>query len=137
MDLQTGTCFLGTEEKANSQTVAAYFHQLAGQYHQKGATQLTVWLDRNTTHGPKMRQALADLQPCLPILFLYVAAYSPKLNPVEYLIHHIRQTWLHHADPAQNLAQVKERLFQQVHQKVCFSPEQLINLLEHIDRSVP
>ena len=117
--------------------MADYVHQLAAHSHQQGATHLTVLLDRNSTHGAKMRRALVDSSPLIPVTFLYVAAYSPRLNPVEYLIHLIRQALLHHADPAQNLQQVQQRLHDHVHQKVWFSPDQLSKLLAFIDQSVP
>ena len=135
--MHQGECFFAAEPKANSLTVAAYFNDLATHVHPQGATKLTVLLDRNSTHGPKMRQALTELQPLIPVVFLYVAAYSPRLNPAEYLIHLIRLQLLHHADPTQNLAQVQQRLEKNVHKKVWLSPEQLINLMAFIDESVP
>ena len=132
-----GECFFAAEPKANSTTVAAYFHDLATHAHAQGATKRTVLLDRNSPHGPKMRQALADLQPLIPVVFLYLAAYSPRLNPAEYLIHLIRLKLLHHAAPTQHLAQVPQRLEKNVHKKVWLSPEQLINLLTFIEQSAP
>ena len=137
MDLHQGECFFAAEPKANSLTVAAYVNDLATHAHTQGVTKLTVLLDRNSTHGPKMRQALTDLQPLIPVVFLYVAAYSPRLTPAEYLIHLIRLKLLHHADPAQNLAQVQQRLEKNVHKKVWLSPEQLLKLLSFIEKSVP
>jgi DDE superfamily endonuclease len=137
VDLHQGECFFAAQPKANSLTVAAHFNDLATHAHTQGATKLTVLLDRNSTHGPKMRQALLELQPLIPVVFLYVAAYSPHLNPVEYLIHLIRLALLHHADPTQNLAQVQKRLEKNVHKKIWLSPEQLIKLLSFIDKNVP
>ena len=137
VDLHRGACFFVAEPKANSQTVAAYFHGLAAHVPAQGATGLTVLLDRNGTHGPKMRRALAELQPVIPVVFLSLAAYSPRLNPVEYLLHLIRLALLHHAAPTQDLEQVQKRLEEAVHQKVWLSPEQLQNLLTFIDESVP
>lgn len=55
-------------------------------------------LDQNPTHRQKMRAALA--------------AYSPCLNPVEYLI---RLRLLYHAAPSQNQQQVQQRLAEHVH----------------------
>ena len=132
-----GECFFAAEPKANSTTVAAYFHDLATHAHSQGATKRTVLLDRNSPHGPKMRQALADLQPLIPVVFLHLAAYSRRLHPAEYLVHLIRLKLHHHADPTQNLAQVQQRLEKNVHKKVWLSPEQLINLMAFIDESVP
>ena len=137
VELFTGECFFQAIPTANSETVAAYFHQLAAHAPRSGASSLTVVLDQNPTHRQKMRAALAALTPAIPVCFLLLAPYSPRLNPVEYLIHLIRLRLLHHADPSQNLQQVQQRLEENVHLKVWFSPQQLRNILAHIDENTP
>ena len=137
VDGHRGECFFAAEPKANSTTVAAYFHDLATHAHSQGATKRTVLLDRNSTHGPKMRQALADLQPLIPVVFLYLAAYSPRLNPAEHLIHLIRLKLLHHAAPTQHLAQVQQRLEKNVHKKSGSPPSNSSTCSHSLSKALP
>ena len=137
MDVHRGECFFAAEPKANSTTVAAYFHDLATHAHSQGATKRTVLLDRNSTHGPKLRQALADLQPLIPVVFLHLAAYSPRLNPAEYLLHLIRLKLLHHAASTQHLAQVQQRLEKTCTKKSCPPPNNSSTCSHSLSKAPP
>jgi len=68
----------------------------------------------------------------LEVTFHYFPNYTPKLNIVEYLIHLIRQKWLHHADYKQRLETVEKKLADHLHQRVFLPKENIINLLQHI-----
>lgn len=105
--------------------------ELAGDLQQRGYEQVSVYLDRNTTHLKRMQNAYANLSKELTIQmqFLHFAAYSPALNPVEYAIHWIRQRNLHQADCRQCLADVKQRLMGLLDHQVVLSQAQLINRL--------
>jgi len=65
--------------------------------------------------------------------FHLMAAYSPKLNLVEYAIHLIRQKIFHHADCKKDLSvfisEVKELC--EVEEKL-LTKVQIVNILEHI-----
>jgi len=70
------------------------------------------------------------------VQFHFMAAYSPKLNLVEYVIHWIRQAVLHHADSKKSLAE-----FQSIIENLCnkgeiLNKEQIINILCHIESLV-
>lgn len=105
---------------------------------QRGYRSVSLYFDRNTTHLTRMRTEYARLSKDLSIQmrFIHLSAYSPALNPVEYVIHWIRQHSLHHASSRQTLDEVKDRLVDLLHHQVVFSKEQLINLLVHIEKLV-
>ncbi len=95
-------------------------------------------MDRNSTHKKKMQLIFAELSKDLKIEvnFHFIAAYSPKLNLVEYVIHWIRQKFLHHADARKSLPE-----FQAIIEKACekgeiLNKEQIINILGHIESLV-
>jgi hypothetical protein len=64
-------------------------------------------------------------------------AYSPKLNLVEYVIDHVRQKALHHADSKHSLAIVVERIKALCSQTKIFSTEQIIIILGFIESLIP
>lgn len=111
--------------------------ELATELQTHGYEQVTLYLDRNTTHLQKMQtsyhQQTAHLR--IQIRFVHFAAYSPALNLVEYAIHWLRQHSLHHACCSQRLAQVNERLAEVVKGGI-FTAEQIINILVHIENLV-
>jgi hypothetical protein len=71
----------------------------------KAKKRIDIFMDNNPTHKQKMQQIFAVLTKDLKIevKFHFIAAYSPKLNVVEYVIHWIRQEVLHHADAKKSL----------------------------------
>ena len=101
---------------------------------QEGFTKVHIYLDNNPTHKQKMldffqqkAQALA-----LQVVFHYLPRYSPKLNPVEYLIHLVRQQCLHHGHHQRNLEDIEKQLTDLLHQKHFVAKDQLVNILQHI-----
>jgi len=111
---------------------------LALDLQQRGYTDVSVYLDRNTTHLVRMQTAYIQLSQGLSIQmrFVHFAPYSPALNPVEYVNPWVRQRYLHQADCRQCLAQVKERLMAVLAHQVVLSQVQLVNLLVYIEKLV-
>lgn len=131
-------CFFSALAQANAQTVAEYMAGLAAHYASLGYVKLSVFLDRNSTHLQKMQTHCQTLTAGLGlgVEFIHFAPYSPALNPVEYLIHWVRQHSLHHGDCKQNLAEVKARLVALLDHKKVLSQDQLVNILAHIEKLV-
>ena len=115
--------------------MAQYFADLASLYQEKGIEKLDIFLDRNTTHKAKMQAIFATLTESLNIktTFHLMAAYSPKLNLIEYAIHLIRQKVLHHADCKTNLPEFESYIKELCDNKKILNKEQIINVLEHIE----
>ena len=115
---------MSTSKKAKSEQVAQYFADLAKEFQTKGYKRLEVFLDRNPTHKTKMqnlfKEQTAELE--IDVKFHLMAAYSPKLNIVEYAIHWIRQEVLHHADCKTLLSQFETSIKECCAQKI-FSKE--------------
>ncbi len=100
----------------------------------EGFQKAHIFLDNNPTHKQKMQdffqQQAKELD--LQVVFHYLPRYSPKLNPVEYLIHLVRQKCLHHGDHKRNLNDLEKQLTDLLHQKQFVLQYQLINILQHI-----
>lgn len=139
IDLFSADCIFSANKKAKSQEIAQYFADLASAYQDKGYEKLEVFLDRNPTHKSKMRGVFDNLTTHLTIKvnFHLMAAYSPKLNLVEYAIHLIRQKILHHADCKTNLAQFESYINELCDNQKLLNKEQITNILEHIESLVP
>jgi hypothetical protein len=107
---------------------------LARSYQSRGIETLDVFLDRNPTHKDKMQSLFAGLTADLTIktTFHLIAAYSPKLNLVEYAIHLIRQKVLHHADSKTSLKEFESQVEELCHSKKLLTREQIVNILDHI-----
>ena len=111
---------------------------LAAHYQSLGYVKLCVFLDRNSTHLVKMRTHYETLSSefSIQMKFIHFAPYSPALNPVEYLIHWVRQHSLHHAPCEQTLAEVKERLVCLLDHKTVFNCDQIANILARIEKLI-
>jgi predicted XRE-type DNA-binding protein len=135
IDLVSADCFFVARNAAKSEDIAAYFADLAAQYQAKGFKQLVIFLDRNPTHKHKMQHMFAERTTHLDIQtrFHLMAAYSPKLNLVEYVIHLIRQKVLHHADCKTSLAAFESSIKELCDTHQLFSKEQIVNTLVHIE----
>jgi hypothetical protein len=138
IDLFSADCFFQANPKAQAEQVAEYFAELATHFQQKGFAQLDIFLDPNPTHKQKMQTAFHKLTAELPIKvrFHLMAAYSPKLNLVEYAIHLIRQKVLHHADCQRSLADFESAINQCCLDGKLLSKEQIVNILVHIESLV-
>lgn len=104
-----------------------------------GVEQVEVLLDKNTTHQNKMqalfKQEVGKLAIDKPIevIFTYLPAYSPKLNLVEYAIHLLRQTCLHHPPYGMKLADIEQKLEQQLAKATILTAQQVINILQYME----
>ncbi len=139
IELFSADCVFSAIKKAKSQEIAEYFADLATHYQNKGFEKLEIFLDKNPTHKSKMQTIFANLTAQLTIKtnFHLMAAYSPKLNLVEYAIHLIRQKILHHADCKTDLAQFESYIKELCDNQKLLNKEQIINILEHIESLVP
>lgn len=99
---------------------------------------MDIFLDQNTTHKEKMMTIFEELGQELSIkpVFHLIAAYSPKLNLVEYLIHAVRQRYLHHADSNKTMNEIKEMLIEKLNRKKIFTQNEIVNTLAHIEAMV-
>lgn len=131
--------FFQAKRKAKSEEIAQYFADLAAEYHTNGFEKLHIFLDRNSTHKTKMQLLFANLTAHLPIqvTFHLMAAYSPKLNLVEYAIHLIRQKILHHADHKTCLHKFETDIRELCDKGNILNKEQIINTLEYIESLIP
>lgn len=79
------------------------------------------------------RKLVIDRGLNIQMHFHLMAAYSPKLNLVEYAIHLIRQKVFHHADCKKDLVQFVSDVNELcgVDEKL-LTKEQIINILDHI-----
>lgn len=135
VDLLEADCLFAATAQATSLEVAQYLAEVALLYEQKGYEQLDIFLDRNPTHKTKMQDLFSELTNHLKIKthFHFIAAYSPQLNLVEYVIHLIRQKELHHADCKLRLADFEERIKTLCKQHDFLTKDNIINILAHIE----
>ena len=140
MDLADGQWLFRASAQARSGDVAAYFAQLAAHYQQRGYRQLDVFLDRNPTHKDRMRAQLAGLLAqagtTLRVRFHLLAAYSPQLNLVEYVIHLLRHKALHRSPHYLSLAELQQQVAQCCAQPQFLPYAQLLNLMDYLDSLV-
>lgn len=111
-----------------------------------GVEQVEIVLDQNTTHKQKMQQLYQEELALLSLLerkqiktkvvFTYLPAYSPKLNLVEYAIHLLRQRCLHHRPYNMKMDQIEQRLKEELLKQKLLSPNQIINILQHIEDTI-
>jgi len=136
--LFTAETHFSSTEKANAETVALYFANLALHYQDKGMKKLVIFLDGNSTHKQKMKTEIALLlqNPTIILEFHYFPPYSPKLNLVEYAIHAIRQKCLHHADSKKSLPVFLQNI-QNFCQNPIFSMDTIHKTIDHIFSLIP
>jgi transposase len=138
VELFSGECFFQAQKEARTEQIVAYFLELAAYLQSQGYQQVHFYLDNNTTHLAK-RQALFQQQSQMSgwaVDFHYFPKYSPKLNVVEYLIHLIRQKWLHHSDYKQRLEIIEQKLAEHLPRSVFIPKENIANILQHIQELV-
>jgi hypothetical protein len=134
IELWSGVHFFEGCLGARAEEVAAYFSRLATHFEQIGVRTLHIFLDRNPTHRAKMQTCFAELTKALSIQcsFHFLAAYSPKLNLVEYAIHLIRQRVLHHSDCKRDLGSFVAEIEGLCAGGGVLSKDQIMNVLNHI-----
>lgn len=137
LEISTTQCFFEAQKKMKSDSVALCIYNTAMVLQQAGFHKIIYYLDQNPTHKNLMKYNLSLLPKLdIQIEFCYIPSYSPKLNIVEFLIHHIRQEKLHHAPHKRNLDEIIVELTEYLHQKKTFQVQQINNTLDHIRQSV-
>jgi hypothetical protein len=133
IELFSGECFFEAHTRMKSDTVALAIHNVFASLRKSGAEKVTIYMDQNPTHKTQMLLNLALLLvPGLVYEVRYLPAYSPNYNIVEFLIHRIRQSKLHHAPHQRNLEEIEKELSQFLNNKKPFPQEQIYNTLQHI-----
>jgi DDE superfamily endonuclease len=139
IELFSADCYFQASKRAKSEDIAQYFASLTTVCQEKGFEKIEIFLDRNSTHKAKMQKRFYELTEDLPVKvnFRLMAAYSPKLNLVEYAIHLIRQKVLHHSDCKHSLTQFENFIKELCNNQKVVTKQQIINILTHIDSLVP
>lgn len=113
---------------------------------QRGYHWITLIVDHARTHRDAMKDTIRELLTEIATLaqwddlkrttveFLHTPPYSPAYHPAEYLIHGVRQDALYHLPITFTLADKADRVHRHLAQGPPLTPEQLQNLLGHIDR---
>lgn len=146
IDVDSGEEWLWLSSHAQSEDVARYMAHLALEMDTQGVEQAQILLDNNTTHRQKMQGLyLEEVQKLglkrgreikTRLVFTFLPAYSPKLNLVEYAIHLLRLRCLHHRPYNMKMQQIEERIQRELNKKKLLSPEQIRNILQHIEEQV-
>jgi len=137
VEIHTAETYLQCVKPAKSQQVAEYFAQIIQLLAQKGYRKVDIFLDHNPTHQRKMQQIFYQLnQTQLKVRFFFLPPYSPWLNPVEFLIHLIRQKELHHHSPDRQLEEIEKICVDKIHNQNYFAQENLLNIIEHIEQKI-
>lgn len=139
IELFSSECFFQAVPQAKSAEIAQYFADLAEGFQNKGFKKVHIFFDRNPTHKNKMQAIFHQLTKHLTVQFQFhlMAAYSPKLNLVEYAIHLIRQKVLHHADSSKTIADFEYAINNLCVNNPVLNKNQIINVLTHIEGLVP
>lgn len=138
VNAHTGEEYLQTKPRAKSEDVADYLADYSQRAVERGITKVVIILDNNPTHKKKMRGILTErlqerrLEGMIELEWLYIPAYSPKLNLAEYVIHLLRQRYLHHRPPGWKLEEVQALMECGSRVEPKLSPEQTERTLKHI-----
>lgn len=117
-----------------SEQVAQYYVDLATEYEKKMYHELIVYFDGNSTHKAKMQNIFTkNWTGQLKITFRFIPPYSPKLNPVEYLIHWIRQKELHHQPFNRDLELIQEKINNRLKKENFIPDSMMVNLMGYIE----
>lgn len=105
---------------------------------------MEVLLDNNTTHKQKMQELYReeieqlgkkhDKEIKTELVFTFLPAYSPKLNLVEYAIHLLRLRCLHHRPYNMKMEEMEERIYRELQKQKLLNPQQIVNILQHIEK---
>jgi hypothetical protein len=138
VDAITGEEYLKLTKYAKTEDVVTYFIELCSDVLKQGFHKLTVILDNNSTHKKKMKNMLMaellqlGINSSLEIEFIHTPAYSPAYNLVEYLIHQLRLTLLHHQPVGTTIEMIQVKIHQHLQVNHLQTPEQIQNTIAHI-----
>lgn len=143
IDVESGQEYLWLSSHAQSDDVARYMAHLTVEMDRQGVERVEILLDNNTTHKQKMQELYQEEVEQLgkgqgkeiktELVFTFLPAYSPKLNLVEYAIHLLRLRCLHHRPYNMKMQQVEERIQRELQKQKLLTPQQIINILQHIE----
>lgn len=147
VDIQRGNTDVQFRDRGTGANVLFVITLMVLVWLQRGCRHITLVLDNVKTHRKKTQEGvlalLAELALQCPdwealqnleLNFMHTPAYSPALNPAEYLIHRIRQQALYHL-PCQFTVEAKsERVRAYVARGSPFNAQQMERLLNHIYR---
>lgn len=116
-----------------SDSVALSFYNTAKELQLADFQKVIFYLDQNPTHKNLMKYNLALLPKIdIEVVFVYIPAYSPKINIVEFLIHLVRQKKLHHAPHKRDLMLIIQELNEFLKLKCPFDFDTICNIFDHI-----
>jgi transposase len=143
VDVESGQEYLWLSSHAQSEDVARYMAHLTLEMDRQGVERVEILLDNNTTHKQKMQGLYLEEVEQLgkghgkeikaELVFTFLPAYSPKLNLVEYAIHLLRLRCLHHRPYNMKMQEVEERIQRELQKQKLLTPQQIINILQHIE----
>ena len=146
IDMESGQEYLWLSSHAQSDDVARYMAHLTLEMQQQGVERVEILLDNNTTHKQKMQEFYREEIEQLgkehgkeiktELIFTFLPAYSPKLNLVEYAIHLLRLRCLHHRPYKMKMEEIEERIQRELQKQKLLNPQQIINILQHIEEEV-
>ncbi len=138
MDAITGEEYLKLTERAKTEDIVNYFTELCDDISKQGFHKLTIILDNNSTHKKKMKNLLQEellklgIHSKLEIEFIHTPPYSPDYNLVEYLIHQLRLTLLHHQPIGTTIEMIRAKIYQYLQVNHLQTPEQIQHTIAHI-----
>jgi transposase len=138
VDVITGEEYLKLTERAKTEDIVSYFTELCRNISQQGFHKITIILDNNSTHKTKMKNLLQEelfklgISSILEIEFIHTPPYSPDYNLVEYLIHQLRLTLLHHQPVGTTIEMIRAKIHQHLLFNHLQTPEQIQNTIAHI-----
>ncbi len=138
MDAITGEEYLKLTERAKTEDIVSYFAKFCEDVSKQGFHKLTLILDNNSTHKKKMKNLLREeflklgIDSKLEVEFIHTPPYSPDYNLVEYLIHQLRLTLLHHQPVGTTIDMIQAKIFQHLQVNHLQTPEQIQHTIAHI-----
>lgn len=146
IDVESGQEYLWLSSHAQSDDVARHMAYLALEMDRQGVERVEILLDSNTTHKQKMQELYQQEVEQLSkgngkeikteLVFTFLPAYSPKLNLVEYATHLLRLRCLHHRPYNMKMEEIEERIQRELLKQKLLTPQQIINILQHIEDEV-
>jgi transposase len=143
VDAQRGTTNVEFNQQSTHQEIALFIVFIALFYLQHGINHITFLLDNARIHGKLMEEKAQELLteigqqielPSFTILFWHTPAYSPDMNPAEYVIHLIRQKGLYQVPCTFTVEEKAQRIRNQLLQGSPMNEKQMLKLTKHIGK---
>lgn len=140
VNLTTGHTTVDFQSRAKTDNAVFVLALIVLRYAQLGFHQILLVLDNCAIHGEAMKATLAAVLAEIPAVlgitvnFLHTPVYSPGFNPAEYLIRLVRKTSLYHLPVTLTVHDRANRIQAHLAQAPPQTPQQLNNILRHIDR---